>query len=255
MTYELTAKEIGFLYVILEQPLPLFIDDPFADVTAEKLEEEWKFFCGSSFLKGFLKLNEEGNPYIADELMDQLAVILTAEQVISVVENDEVSKVLYIGEGTEKNIVIDIFENHYSLSLFGRREFLKELLGSVSTENSQVNEFHFDMVLSEFDRLVEVFYDEGAEGLFQQCEKLNLPSRSILSIIKAVNSPDCTVFLTESLRHRETAMTIVFNEAGTIKLVTSVYSGKGDRAILREAKVERLPQLLLIDVEKVKGEV
>jgi hypothetical protein len=75
---------------------------------------------------------------------------------------------------------------------------------------------------------------------------MNLPSISIHTIIKAVHSQNTTVYLTESLLHRKTTMTVVAHESGNIKTATTVHADIGDKVILRETEIAKLPLLLLV---------
>lgn len=247
MTFDLSATDIGFLCVIIEQPFPLFIEDSFADYSPEKMEKEWKDFCESSYSKGFLKLNEEGNPYISDDLMDHLAGIFTAEQVITVIEDEEIRSIIYIGKGTDNNVVVKVYPNHYSFSLVNSEGFHSEVRTAVSDnyeKMNQVNEFQLEVSLNNFERLLEIFSEQGTDALFKHCENSNIPSKSIHTILNAVHSQNTIVFLTENLRHRETTMTVVANEYGNIKTATTIHSDIGDKVILRETNLERLPILL-----------
>lgn len=247
MTFDLSATDIGFLCVIIEQPFPLFIEDPFADYSSEKMEREWKDFCELSYSKGYLKLNEEGNPYIADDLMDHLAGIFIAEQVITVIEDEEIRTIIYIGEGTESNVVVKVHPNYYSLHLANSEWFYSEVRSAVSDNSeiiNQVNEFQLEVSLNNFERLLEIFSEQGTDALFKHCENLNIPSKSLHKILNAVHSQNTTVFLTENLRHRETTMTVVANDYGNIKTATTIHSDIGDKVILRETKLEKLPLLL-----------
>lgn len=244
MTYELSPTDIGFLCVIIKQPFPLFIEDPFTSLSSDKMEKQWMDFCESSYSKGFLKMNEEGNPYIVDDLMAHLAGIFTAEKVITVIKNEVISTVIYIGEDSEKNVVVKVCPNCYLVTLANSEGFHSELLTSVSSTNrktSLVNEFKLELSLPVFERLLA---EQETESLLTHCENLNLPPSSICTILNGIKSRDTTVYLTESLRHRETRMTIVANESGNIKTATTVYSDMGDKVILRETKLERLPLLL-----------
>jgi hypothetical protein len=247
MTFDLSTTDIGFLSVIIEQPFPLFIEDPFVDFSSEKMEREWKNFCDSSYSNGFLKLNGEGNPYIADDLMDHLTGIFTAEQVITVIEDEEIRTIIYIGEGTEKNVVVKVYPNYYSLSLANSEGFHSEVVSAVSDnyeKMNQVNEFQLEVSLNNFERLLEIFSEQGTDALFTHCENMNLPSKSIHTILNAVHLQNTTVFLTENLRHMETTMTVVANEYGNIKTATTILSDIGDKVLLRETKLEKLPLLL-----------
>ncbi|WP_210367790.1 hypothetical protein [Bacillus sp. REN3] len=82
------------------------------------------------------------------------------------------------------------------------------------------------------------------EAFYTHCKSLNLPPKSIHAILNAVQSQNAIFFLTESIRHRETTMTIVVTESGNIKAATTVYSDVGNKVILRETKSEMLPLLL-----------
>jgi hypothetical protein len=247
MTFDLSSTDIGFLCVIIEQPFPLFIEDPFADYSPEKMEREWISFCEQSFSKGLLKLNEEGNPYITDNLMEHLAGIFTAEQVISVIENEDIRTIIYTGEKTEKNVVVKVYPEHYSLSFVTSQGFHRELLSAATDANNgmnQLNEFQLEVSLADFEKLLEIFSEQGVDAIFTYCENINLPAKSISTIISAVHSQNTTVYLTENLRHRETKMTVAANDSGKIKTATTVYSAAGDKVILRETQIGNLPLLL-----------
>jgi hypothetical protein len=247
MTFDLSSTDIGFLCVIIEQPFPLFIEDPFADYSPEKMEREWISFCEQSFSKGLLKLNEEGNPYITENLMEHLAEISKAEQVISIIENEEIRTIIYTGEKTERNVVVKVYPEHYSLSFVTSQGFHRELLSAATAANNgmnQLNEFQLEVSLADFEKLLEIFSEQGADALFTYCENINLPATSISTIISAVHSQNTTVYLTENLRHRETKMTVATNDSGKIKTATTVYSAAGDKVILRETQIGNLPLLL-----------
>lgn len=242
MMFSLSAKEIGFLCIILKCALPLQVSDPFERCSKKKIQHEWSLFMEDFSQRGLMKKDADGKHVLDEALADILLCCLCADTIVSIVENELINDAFYICNG--RKMLLSRIEIGYELKWVDESSFTEDLLQSLEIEKTaqRVVEKPFSLQLSaaQFEKLLDWYQKGKHETIKKMCLEQAAEYDTCLSVLKDVYSDHCYTVLTERITKPGTIISRFQYNYGVISLAKSVYTEDGDYAVLTQCSSTEL---------------
>ncbi|MDQ0885070.1 hypothetical protein QFZ81_000158 [Paenibacillus sp. V4I9] len=249
MLYRLSAKEINFLCVVFQHPLPLIVRDPFEISTKKQIQEEWELFCEKFTEKGLFKTDTVGGIEVDEQLSQTMMCCFGADMMISIIEKEQINHVFYINSG-QRMLLSKINNNEYDLQLYKNEnkfnnEFLRAIHCNHTNSIKESEPFVLEVPLKQFERLLEWYDGQKNKEIANFCLENRVNYDICMMTLRDIHLSSGETVLTERINDPGTILTKISHENGVARLAKSIYSENGDLVTLMQCETLRLPSVVI----------